>query len=91
METVTKLRSFKFLGSAVFDTVFSYIAAIAIAKALNLDMALMIASVFPMSLVFHILFKVESPLTVRFFKTPWLQILFWINMIYVVYSTFIKL
>lgn len=62
MDTISLLRSYRFLGVAIFDTVTSYITFNQIGKMIGVNPVFMGLSSIPISLVVHHISNVSTPL-----------------------------
>jgi len=84
MNQLTNIRKFRIGSFAIFDITLSVLSFYLLAIYFKLDKVKMILSILPLSIIFHKLFKINTPLIILFDKNIILQIITHIIIIYIV-------
>lgn len=79
------LRSFKVGGMAAFDWVASFVGMYVLGRMFGGNMWKVMVSVLPLSILFHVLFDVDTKLTRMFYDSMFVQVLFVASMYYILF------
>lgn len=79
------LRSFKVGGMAAFDWVASFVGMYVLGRMFGGNMWKLMVSVLPLSILFHVLFDVDTKLTRMFYDSMFVQVLFVASMYYILF------
>jgi len=90
MNIIEDLRKYRIYNMAIFDWIvsisFFVIISLLLQKPINLNLLLkIIIIIFPLSILIHKLFKINTNLVNMFDKNFYIQFLFYISILYILY------